>query len=98
MSQVSSSSIFYAQLGFSLIGITLASVMIIMNTDNSDVFLPILTSLLFSWVPSPMAPPDLNSHLEALTKLANIKNSSLTEPLLPNKGVSEVSEVSEHIV
>ena len=84
MSQLSS-KVFYAQLGFSIVGIGLSAAMIAINPNNSTVFLPILTSLLFSWVPSPTSVPDLTPHMDKLNaildQVQSLKPAPDTKPV-----------------
>lgn len=96
MSQLSN-KIFYAQLGFSLVGVGLSAVMIILNSNNSTVFLPILTSILFSWVPSPNSTPDLTPHMDKLNTILDkvqVLNPALpiTNPPTTPKPVTQQSE------
>ena len=81
MSSISPTVVFYAQFAVTVIGLTLSSAMIVMNSNNSTVFLPILTSLLFSWLPSPSSPPDLSAHTEKLNSiLSEVQNVKLLIP------------------
>ena len=50
--------------------------MLIIQPNNTNIYLPIFTSLIFSWVPSPMNNKNIQTQLETLTtqvKLAHIK-------------------------
>ena len=68
--------LFYSQLAISITGLIFTGTMLIIQPNNTNIYLPIFTSLIFSWVPSPMNNKNIQTQLETLTtqvKLAHIK-------------------------
>jgi hypothetical protein len=48
-------NLFYAQLTISILGLSITSALLFLNRENQNVFLPIFTSIIFAWVPSPIS-------------------------------------------
>ena len=64
-------ALFYAQLSFSLLGIIFTGTMAVVQPQNSNIYLPIFTSILFAWVPSPMSAKGIQPQLTII----NLPNS-----------------------
>lgn len=47
--------IFYFQFGISLVGISVVSALLFTSSENQNIFLPIFTSIIFAWIPSPLS-------------------------------------------
>lgn len=47
--------LFYSQLGISIAGLIFTGSLLIFQENNSQVYLPIFTSIIFAWVPSPLS-------------------------------------------
>ena len=69
--------LFYSQLSISVLGIVFCGTMMIIKNDNINIYLPIFTSLIFAWIPSPV-----NTHesindkvLEKKDEKQNLKDS-----------------------
>jgi len=79
---VSNSDIlFYSQLAISITGLVFTGTMLIIQPQNSAVYLPIFTSLIFSWVPSPITQKNYQNQMDTLNtqiKLAHAKISELS--------------------
>ena len=47
--------LFYSQLAISISGLIFTGSLLISQENNSNIYLPIFTSLIFAWVPSPLS-------------------------------------------
>ena len=50
-------NLFYAQLSISILGLSVISALLFVDKQNQNIFLPIFTSVIFAWVPSPITNP-----------------------------------------
>jgi hypothetical protein len=68
-------TLFYSQLSITLVGMIFTGALIIIQPDNLNVYLPIFSSLLFSWLPSPISTRNIQSQLkEVEDKIAVINH------------------------
>ena len=68
--------LFYSQLAISITGLIFTGTMLIVQPNNTNIYLPIFTSLIFSWVPSPMNNKNIQNQIDTINtqvKLAHIK-------------------------
>ena len=54
----SNDQLFYFQFGISLVGISVVSALLFTSSANQNIFLPIFTSIIFAWIPSPLSKKD----------------------------------------
>jgi hypothetical protein len=68
-------TLFYSQLSITVVGMIFTGALIIIQPDNLNVYLPIFSSLLFSWLPSPISTRNIQSQLkEVEDKIAVINH------------------------
>lgn len=73
-------ALFYAQLSFSLLGIIFTGTMAVVQPQNSNIYLPIFTSILFAWVPSPMSAKGIQPQLTTLhTRVQTLETNKITQ-------------------
>jgi hypothetical protein len=70
-SKVGLYSRFWAQVVFSAAGIGFSSAMLLRGSDAS-VYLPVFTSILFAWLPSPLS----NFPPKAITPTSNVRSEA----------------------
>ena len=73
---INSDTLFYSQLAISITGLIFTGTMLIVQPNNTNIYLPIFTSLIFSWVPSPMNNKNIQNQIDTINtqvKLAHIK-------------------------
>jgi hypothetical protein len=62
--------LFYSQLSISVLGIVFCGTMMIVKNENVNIYLPIFTSLIFAWIPSPV-----NNHQISTEKVLEKKDT-----------------------
>ena len=87
--------LFYSQLGISLAGLIFTGFLLIFQENNSKVYLPIFTSLIFAWIPSPLS-TDNTSITENIKKLED-KINILESLSLEIKEVKIEKEVDKEV-
>ena len=65
-------TLFYSQLSITLIGIVFTGVLIIVQPNNLNVYLPIFSSLLFSWLPSPISTKNIQTQIKGVEEKLSI--------------------------
>jgi len=65
-SLLNSDILFYSQLAISITGLIFTGTMLIIQPGNNNLYLPIFTSLIFSWVPSPINNKNIQTQLDNL--------------------------------
>jgi hypothetical protein len=76
----SNTILFYSQLGISIAGLIFTGSLLIFQENNSKVYLPIFTSLIFAWVPSPLSTDNtyLKENIKKLEdKINKLESASL---------------------
>lgn len=70
--------LFYSQLAISVAGLLFTGSLLITQEENSNVYLPIFTSLIFAWVPSPLSYDNmgLEENIKQLEDRLNILESA----------------------
>lgn len=69
---MSSDALFYAQLSISLFGMAFTGTLLVLQPDQVNIYLPIFTSLLFAWIPSPISSKSIQTQLETIqTKVSS---------------------------
>ena len=72
-------ALFYAQLSFSLVGVIFTGTMSVLQPQNTNIYLPIFTSILFAWIPSPMSSKGIQPQLQTLrTRVQTLEHNSNT--------------------
>jgi hypothetical protein len=74
---------FYMQAGFSGVGVVFAAVMLLIGKEPS-IYLPIFTSILFSWLPSPLSGSAGQSTLKRLADAATANVPFMVASRRPN--------------
>jgi len=87
--------LFYSQLGISIAGLIFTGSLLIFQENNTKVYLPIFTSLIFAWIPSPLS-NDNTSLMENIKKLED-KINILESKSLELKEVKIDEEVKEEV-
>jgi hypothetical protein len=74
-------TLFYFQFGISLVGIGVVSSLLFISNENQNIFLPIFTSIIFAWIPSPLSKDNKTDKkvqpLEIEQARLNIQNRAL---------------------
>lgn len=65
-STLTTDTLFYSQLIITLAGMAFTGALIIIQPDNLNVYLPMFSSLLFSWLPSPISTKNIQSQLKGV--------------------------------
>ena len=65
-SLVISDTLFYSQLSITIVGMVFTGVLIIVQPNNLNVYLPIFSSLLFSWLPSPISTKNIQTQMKGV--------------------------------
>jgi hypothetical protein len=65
-SALTTDTLFYSQLTITLAGMVFTGALIIIQPNNLNVYLPIFSSLLFSWLPSPISTKNIQSQLKGV--------------------------------
>lgn len=55
---MSNNNLFYSQLAISILGLSITSSLLFIDRENQNIFLPIFTSIIFAWIPSPITVPN----------------------------------------
>jgi len=74
---MSTDNLFYSQLSITLIGIVFTGVLIIVQPNNLNVYLPIFSSLLFSWLPSPISTKNIQTDIKSFEEKLSIMQQKL---------------------
>ena len=92
--QLSPKTIFYAQLLITVIGLGITATLMVTDHGNSAVYVPIMTSLLFSWTPSPSSASvssDSSQKLESLLTEVQVVKSQVQGMSLPIRQATRVN-------
>lgn len=60
--------VFYTQLAISITALIFTGAMAVVRPEQSNVYIPIFTSIVFAFIPSPATVSQTNAHLSKLTK------------------------------
>jgi hypothetical protein len=77
-------NLFYAQLSISIIGLSITSALLFIDKQNQNIFLPIFTSLIFAWVPSPITNPNPSQNSGNNSEIKQTSSYSMNK-ILPKK-------------
>lgn len=72
----SNNSIFYFQFLISIIALGFSITMLTIQKENSNIYFPFLTSIVFAWIPSPINTPNIMKDKETGDN-KNIENQKL---------------------
>ena len=84
---------FIMQSCFSAIGMVFSAVMLLVGKEPS-IYLPIFTSILFSWLPSPMSS---NSGVAALKRLSDLGNMLASQRSTRQSGAGEDQRIIDDL-
>ena len=70
-------TLFYSQLTITLVGIVFTGALIVIQPDNLNVYLPIFSSLLFSWLPSPISTKSINTQIKNVEEKLALVNHKI---------------------
>lgn len=84
-------NLFYAQLTISILGLSITSALLFVDKQNQNIFLPIFTSLIFAWVPSPINMTSSNSISNEIKE----KSSYNINKIIPKKPLT-IDDVIPH--
>jgi hypothetical protein len=87
--------LFYSQLGISIAGLIFTGSLLIFQENNTKVYLPIFTSLIFAWIPSPLS--NENTYLMENIKKLEDKINILELQSLELKEVKIEKEVEKEV-
>jgi hypothetical protein len=86
-------TLFYSQLSITIVGIIFTGTLIIVQPNNLNVYLPIFSSLLFSWLPSPISTKNIQTQIKGFEdKLLLMKHK------LAKKNIDEFQDERTSIV
>lgn len=71
--------LFYSQLAISITGLVFTGAMLIAQPQNSTIYLPIFTSLIFSWVPSPITQKNFQNQMDSLNSQVKLAQAKINE-------------------
>ena len=78
-------AIFYTQVGISVAGLIFSGAMFIIQPHNINVYLPIFTSILFTWIPSPINHLQIQNLENEVSRLSlNSRENSIRTPISNN--------------
>jgi hypothetical protein len=86
---MSTDNLFYSQLSITLVGIVFTGVLIIIQPNNLNVYLPIFSSLLFSWLPSPISTKNIQTEIKGFEEKLNIMHHKLAKKNIEEFGDEE---------
>jgi hypothetical protein len=70
-------TLFYSQLTITLVGIVFTGALIVVQPNNLNVYLPIFSSLLFSWLPSPISTKSINAQIKNVEEKLTLANHKI---------------------
>ncbi len=70
-------TLFYSQLTITLVGIVFTGALIVVQPNNLNVYLPIFSSLLFSWLPSPISTKSINTQIKNVEEKLALVNHKI---------------------
>ena len=74
-------TLFYSQLSITLVGIVFTGVLIVVQPNNLNVYLPIFSSLLFSWLPSPISTKNIQSQIKGVEEKLTIMHHKMAKKI-----------------
>lgn len=86
---MSTDNLFYSQLSITLVGILFTGVLIIVQPNNLNVYLPIFSSLLFSWLPSPISTKNIQTEIKGFEEKLNMMRHKLAKKNIEEFGDEE---------
>ena len=87
-------TLFYSQLSITLVGIVFTGVLIVVQPNNLNVYLPIFSSLLFSWLPSPISTKNIQSQIKGVEEKLTIMQHKMAKKNMEDFG----DEGIDHLV
>ena len=72
-------TLFYSQLSITLVGMVFTGALIIIQPNNLNVYLPIFSSLLFSWLPSPISTRNIQTQLKGVEDRIAVMNHKIVK-------------------
>ena len=72
-------TLFYSQLSITLVGIVFTGILIVIQPNNLNVYLPIFSSLLFSWLPSPISTKNIQSQIKGVEEKLSIMHHKMAK-------------------
>lgn len=78
-SALTTDTLFYSQLSITLVGMVFTGALIVIQPNNLNVYLPIFSSLLFSWLPSPISTKNIQSQLKGVEDKIAIMHHKLAK-------------------
>jgi hypothetical protein len=82
-------NLFYSQLSITLVGIIFTGVLIVIQPNNLNVYLPIFSSLLFSWLPSPISTKNIQTQIKGVEEKLTIMHHKLAKKNMEEFGDGE---------
>jgi hypothetical protein len=79
-SATTNNNLYYFQCAISLIGLCITGALLFTNAQNQNVYIPIFTSIIFAWVPSP-----LTHTTSATVSNYDLQKPNIEEDKLPEK-------------
>ena len=70
-------ALFYSQLAISITGLVFTGAMLVAQPNNINIYLPIFTSLIFSWVPSPLSNKNIQNQIDGLNGKVQLINTRI---------------------
>ena len=86
-------TLFYSQLSITLVGIVFTGVLIVIQPNNLNVYLPIFSSLLFSWLPSPISTKSIQSQIKGVEEKLTIMHHKMAR-----KNIDDYEEEKDNLV
>ena len=79
-------TLFYSQLSITLVGIVFTGILIVIQPNNLNVYLPIFSSLLFSWLPSPISTKNIQSQIKGVEEKLSIMHHKMAKKNIEDFG------------
>jgi hypothetical protein len=86
---MSTDNLFYSQLSITLVGMVFTGVLIIVQPNNLNVYLPIFSSLLFSWLPSPISTKNIQTEIKGFEEKLTVMRHKLAKKNMEEFGDEE---------
>ena len=85
-----SNTLFYFQFGISLFGLSVMGALLFNDKQNQNIFLPIFTSIIFAWIPSPITSSMKNNTItnsENADKVQVQKKQQTIDDVMPKQNI-----------
>ena len=87
-----SNTLFYFQFGISFFGLAVTGALLFADRQNQNIFLPIFTSIIFAWIPSPLTSSTKNN------TITNDENMNKTQVQKKQVTIDDVMPRQQNIV